>query len=85
MACDDTPAKRDGDEPITVQPEESMVVDSSLDLGEDLPKGKIFHHRRECDMNSTYALSRHPRDIMQRRLGRPIGCHHNARGSRWAE
>lgn len=47
MACDDTPVKRDGDlgerggEPITVQPEESMVVDSSLDLGEDLPKGKI--------------------------------------------
>ncbi len=47
MACDDTPAKRDedlgecGDEPLTVQPEESVVVGSSLDLGEDLPKGKI--------------------------------------------
>ncbi len=41
MACDHTPAKRDGDEPITVQPEESVVVDSSLDLGEDLPKGPI--------------------------------------------
>lgn len=46
LACDDTPAKRDGDlgecgdEPIMVQPEESMVVDSSLDLGEDVPKGK---------------------------------------------
>jgi hypothetical protein len=46
MACDDTPAKRGedlgecGDEPLTVQPEESMVVGSSLDFGEDLPKGK---------------------------------------------
>ncbi len=46
MACDDIPAKRDedlgecGDEPLTVQPEESMVVDSSLDLGEDPPKAK---------------------------------------------
>jgi len=46
MVCDDTPAKRGddlgecGDEPLTVQPEESMVVGSSPDFGEDLPKGK---------------------------------------------
>lgn len=45
--CDDAAAKSDGDlgecgdEPITVQPEESVVVDPSLDLGEDLPQGKI--------------------------------------------
>lgn len=45
--CDDAAAKSDedleecGDKPITVQPEESVVIDLSLDLGEDLPWGKI--------------------------------------------
>lgn len=47
MCCDDTPIKSDGylgecgDEPIMVKPEESVIADSSLDLGEPLPKGKI--------------------------------------------
>lgn len=46
MGCDDTAAKSDrvlgerSDEPITIQPEESVVVDPSLDFGEDLPEGK---------------------------------------------
>ena len=46
MDCDDTAAKSDGDlgersdKPITAWPEESVVVDHSLDFGEDLPKGK---------------------------------------------
>ena len=39
MGCDDIAAESDG-EPITIQPEESVVVDAPLDFGEDLPKGK---------------------------------------------
>ena len=45
--CDDAAAKSDrdlgecSDELITVQPEESVVIDPSLDLEEDLPQGKI--------------------------------------------
>ena len=47
MCCDDTPAKSDGDlkkcgdEPIMVKPEESVIADSSLNLGEDLPSRRI--------------------------------------------